>query len=71
MVSGLFFNISGLTRELKIELFDYDDDGFAVWRGTVGDDARFVEGRIDDDIWVIIDRLVIAYEEERGKDNGN
>lgn len=64
MTSGMFYNVAGLTRELKVSLHDRGEDGSAVWRGSVGDEERFVEGDITDDIWTIFDKLVKAYESE-------
>lgn len=66
MTTGIFVarGIAALTQQIQIVLFDFGDDGEAVWRCQIGDDIRYVEGRMDDDIWVIIDRAAKAYEDE-------
>lgn len=67
MATGIFTNalVPHITRELRIDLYDYDTTtGFAVWQSTIGEDIRFVEGNIDDDIWKIIEAVTKAYDEE-------
>jgi len=64
-MNGLFASIRGsiVAQELKVELWDYTDDGDLVYRITVNDDIRFVEARVEDDIWSIVEKGVRAYDE--------
>lgn len=66
MTTGIFVarGISAITQQLHIVLHDFWDDGEAVWKCQIGDEVRYVEGRMEDDIWVIIDRAARAYEDE-------
>lgn len=65
MTTGMFASIRGsiVAQELKVELWDYTDDGDLVYRIKVNDDIRFVEARVTDDIWRIIDMAARAYDE--------
>lgn len=66
MTTGIFVarGIPAMAQQLHIVLHDFDDDGAAVWKCEIGEDIRYVEGRMTDDIWVIIDRAATAYEDE-------
>lgn len=57
------FKSNRVTSELHIELWDVDDDGQAVWRVRVDDDARYIEGRYEDEVWEIVGKAAKAYEE--------
>ncbi len=62
-MNGLFVNISGLTHEAHVTLFDESEDtDEAVWQVNIGDQVIFVEGHVDDDIWTILDKAVEDYE---------
>ena len=63
MTTELYANISGLTQQLQIELHDYDAAGHAVWLVSIGDEIRYIEGDIADDIWVIIEKAIRAYDD--------
>lgn len=65
MTTGIFAKIGSthVLSELHIELWDYDDDGNAVWRVSVWDDMRYIEGGIDDDVWLIVERACRAYDD--------
>lgn len=65
MTTGAFVNISGLTHEVQLTLFDYDKvTGDAVWRAVIGEDERFLEGKVDDDAWSLFDKACHAFDEE-------
>jgi len=60
----IYMNISGITRHVKVTLHDEGDDGTAVWKAEiVGEDDVFVEGRVSDTIWSILDKVAHAYDE--------
>lgn len=65
--TGLFAKVNGskVAQKVFITLWDYTDDGEAVWNvKTKGGEERFVEGHVDDDVWVIVDKAVRAFDEE-------
>lgn len=57
-------HISGLTSQMRIDLWDFDEDDAAVWRVSVGGEDRFVEGKMDDTAWMIADKAIHAYDKE-------
>lgn len=63
MTNGAYKNISGLTHELEVTLWDYNDDGEAVWRINVAGEARYIEARVDADAWEILEKGLHAYDE--------
>lgn len=64
-MNGLFVNISGLTHETSITLWEEDeDDDSVIWRVDFAGEHVYVEGKVDDDIWTIIGKAVEAYEAE-------
>lgn len=62
-MTQIFANIPTATAQLHIDLWDVDEEGFAVWRVRVNEDIRFIEGRYDDEVWTIVNRAAAAYEE--------
>lgn len=63
MTDGLFLNFSGITHQIQLSLYDEAPNGACVWQANTGDEVRFVEGHVDDEIWVILNRVVHAYDE--------
>jgi hypothetical protein len=63
-------NKQNKTRQLEVQLFDSDADGSAVWQVSCGEDVRYIEGSLSDEIWEIVDRAANAYEgeEEHGEE---
>lgn len=49
---------------MTVSLWDYDDDGLAVWQCIIDGDPRYVEGRTDDTVLSVYNRALSAYEDE-------
>lgn len=52
------------TKHLRIEIYDYDADGNAVWKVSLGRDIRYVEAFVESGFWDIVELALRALDEE-------
>lgn len=66
MTTGAFLNISGLTHEMQLTMWDFDpeDTGATVWRAAVGDEERFIEAPAWSDAWSLFDKACHAFDRD-------
>lgn len=43
-----------IERVVSVVLFDYDEDGWAVWKVSADGEDVYVEGFVDDSTWDIL-----------------
>lgn len=65
MTSGLFVNTGTKTLQLTLNLMDeLPDENVAVWCAELGGEQRYVETKLDAELWEVVDRVVHCYETE-------
>jgi hypothetical protein len=51
------------THTVKVDMWDVDDEGMAVWRVSCCGDERYVEALATTGVWAIVGLAAIAEEE--------
>lgn len=59
----LFANLPHATSTITIDLYDYDEQGHAVWKVSNALDERYIEGDINEDVWLVVDKACKVYQD--------